>query len=518
MNMMNPVINTTSSWANMDSIDGSRRTYYSTAVLLLAIGMATYHALTRSKTNAPFLNPPRFFEFFATRRRLQAVHGIQSQLEDSYKAFPNKCFRIMTSFAEVIVLPSKYAHEIRNDERFDFRSFANQAFPREIHGMQPLRYRPGKLKEIAQRELTKKLNKVTQPLNEEMALAMSEILTESEDWHTVNLKDVALYLVTRTSSRVFLGEELCRDEKWIKVTREYSVAAFEAMEKMLVWPSPLRPIISRFLPTCRRAASLIKDARDCMAPVLERRQRERASGNYVPYDDAIEWFEASANGEKQDPVHAQLILSAAAIFTTTDLLSQTVGDLAVHQDFIEPLREEVVRHLVEDGWKKTTLYNMKLLDSCIKESQRMKPMSLLSMGRLVKTDVTLSDGTFIPKNSLTLVSSERMRDPTVYANPSQWDGARFFNKRKEPGQEQSSQLVSTGPDHLAFGHGQHACPGRFFASNEIKMALAHLLLKYDFRLHDRKPQTRIHGLSLKADSKLKLDVRRRREEIDLGSL
>ncbi|KAL2286223.1 hypothetical protein FJTKL_07028 [Diaporthe vaccinii] len=35
---------------------------------------------------------------------------------------------------------------------------------------------------------------------------------------------------------------------------------------------------------------------------------------------------------------------------------------------------------------------------------------------------------------------------------------------------------------MGFGHGAHACPGRFFAANEVKIALAHLLMKYDWRL------------------------------------
>lgn len=33
---------------------------------------------------------------------------------------------------------------------------------------------------------------------------------------------------------------------------------------------------------------------------------------------------------------------------------------------------------------------------------------------------------------------------------------------------------------LSFGLGKHACPGRFFALNELKMAIAHMVLHYDF--------------------------------------
>ena len=44
------------------------------------------------------------------------------------------------------------------------------------------------------------------------------------------------------------------------------------------------------------------------------------------------------------------------------------------------------------------------------------------------------------------------------------------------------QFVSVNPLNLLFGYGRHACPGRFFAANEIKMFLATTLQMYDVRL------------------------------------
>jgi cytochrome P450 len=76
--------------------------------------------------------------------------------------------------------------------------------------------------------------------------------------------------------------------------------------------------------------------------------------------------------------------------------------------------------------------------------------------------------------------------------------------------------VTTTASHMGFGHGQHACPGRFFASNEIKVALCHLLLKYDFALVDGKVAEPISfegGSSV--NPKVEVSLRRRKEEICL---
>jgi len=50
------------------------------------------------------------------------------------------------------------------------------------------------------------------------------------------------------------------------------------------------------------------------------------------------------------------------------------------------------------------------------------------------------------------------------------------------GKENRHQFVTTSVDSLVFGHGAHACPGRFFASNEIKVILIELLRNWEFRL------------------------------------
>jgi len=35
---------------------------------------------------------------------------------------------------------------------------------------------------------------------------------------------------------------------------------------------------------------------------------------------------------------------------------------------------------------------------------------------------------------------------------------------------------------MSFGLGRHACPGRFFAANEIKLIVARILLEFDLKM------------------------------------
>jgi len=245
-----------------------------------------------------------------------------------------------------------------------------------------------------------------------------------------------------------------------------------------------------------------------------------AAGEAPEYIDAIEWFKQVAKGRKYDPVHVQLTLSFVAIHTTADMLTQVMFDLTEHPEYIQPLREEVINVLSNHGWKKTSLYSMKLMDSFLKEVQRLRPINDTSLQRLSLSDVRLSDGTFLPRDTISIVASTRHWDPKYYSDPEKFDGYRFLKMREEPGKENVAQFVSTSPNHLGFGHGQHACPGRFFASNEIKIILCHILLKYDWRLVKGQPPPKIHvhGWMLVADSTSKLEIRRRQEEIDIDNI
>ena len=78
-----------------------------------------------------------------------------------------------------------------------------------------------------------------------------------------------------------------------------------------------------------------------------------------------------------DPSREQVGLALAAIHTTSNLITNVVYDLAAYPEYIEPLREEIKAVLAEDGsLMKTSLLKLKLMDSVIKESQRINPVSI----------------------------------------------------------------------------------------------------------------------------------------------
>jgi cytochrome P450 len=114
----------------------------------------------------------------------------------------------------------------------------------------------------------------------------------------------------------------------------------------------------------------------------------------------------------------------------------------------------------------------------------------------------------IPRGTNIAVDSSMMWDPAIYPDPSIYDGYRFLRLRESG--NTGAALASSSPEHIAFGIGKPICPGRFFASNEVKIALAKILLTYDVRLPEGiKPKVVEMGFEMLSDLGAKLEIRKR---------
>lgn len=113
-----------------------------------------------------------------------------------------------------------------------------------------------------------------------------------------------------------------------------------------------------------------------------------------------------------------------------------------------------------------------------------------SFRRYVYKPITLKDGTHIPAGThIETPSLPVLHDPDHYPDPEVFNPYRFYDLRTKDGTpdpngfrtRESYQFVSVTKENTSFGFGKHACPGRFFAANEIKLIMARILLQFDVR-------------------------------------
>lgn len=345
--------------------------------------------------------------------------------------------------------------------------------------------------------------------------------TIRSEWHTAPVYYQGLDLVVRTVAFILVGDELCRNEEWLDLCKNHALTMAVQARELRLWPVILRPIVHWLKPGGQKLRHQVRRTRALVEPVIERRRAEKAAciakGIDPPvYIDTIQWFEEVAQGEWYDAAGAQLAMDFAGIYATSDLLVGALVDIARHPELIEPLREEIRSVLGKGGWTPASLYKLKLLDSCLKESQRVKPVECATMRSYALQDVTFSDGTFVPKGELVAVAADRMNNPAVWPEPERYDPYRFMRMREDTATATSAQFENTSGDHVGFGWAPRACPGRFFAAKEAKILLAYLLIRYDFKaVPGDDMRLYRHSFSVRIHPTTRLMVRRRNEDLPL---
>jgi gliotoxin biosynthesis cytochrome P450 monooxygenase len=109
-------------------------------------------------------------------------------------------------------------------------------------------------------------------------------------------------------------------------------------------------------------------------------------------------------------------------------------------------------------------------------------LNAVALYRLLRVPTKLSVGPTLPPGTLICVDVHHITtSKDLWKAPENFDGLRFDEIRKQPGMENKYQFVSTGADSPGWGDGTMACPGRLFANSTIKVALAHLIMHYDFK-------------------------------------
>lgn len=205
-------------------------------------------------------------------------------------------------------------------------------------------------------------------------------LTVSE-WRNFTAYEEILDVVARVSSRVFLGQELCRNDKWLDITKSYTINAMTAATGLRVYPVWMRSILHWFDPRCkevRRQATLAAELIDDIHKKREETRKQAVAVGKTPprFEDALDWFDDEGAGCSFSMSSVQLSLSMAAIHTTSDLLVKTLFRLAQDPVLVKEMREEIVAVLGASGWQKTSLFSMQLVDSVLKETQRLEPPGL----------------------------------------------------------------------------------------------------------------------------------------------
>jgi cytochrome P450 len=90
--------------------------------------------------------------------------------------------------------------------------------------------------------------------------------------------------------------------------------------------------------------------------------------------DLFRYLEHTSKTTPGDPAHLAIMLSLAAIHTTSTILTSIVYKICEHPSLIDELRQEILETVQEHGWTKGGMEKLRLLDSVMKETLRLLPL------------------------------------------------------------------------------------------------------------------------------------------------
>lgn len=198
----------------------------------------------------------------------------------------------------------------------------------------------------------------------------------------MNAYSKLLRIVAKVSTRIFIGDELTENEDWLMLSIMYTVNIAEGMRILKLWRPWLRPFVYKFIPEVSKLHEARGKALEILMPIVKARREAMEKPGYEAPHDMLQWMmnERVKRGHKDHDyatqAEFQLVLSFAAIHTTTMAVTNMLYDLGAMPEYQNMIRTELKEELakVNGNWDGPLMKNLKKTDSFMKESQRQEPI------------------------------------------------------------------------------------------------------------------------------------------------
>ncbi|KAK8059265.1 hypothetical protein PG996_009195 [Apiospora saccharicola] len=341
---------------------------------------------------------------------------------------------------------------------------------------------------VVRTKMSTVLERICGDMNEELRYAIDMRLgTDENEWKEIDLLHTVRLVVAQAASRFTVGLPLFLVSLVPHLFHGVPSSAFFTLRA-------LKPQIER-IKTHIQAVHLKR---------LETLEQDPDDPGHTEPGDFFQMMMRFAQSERShevddfDSITRRLIVANFGTmyntsFQATQLILNILGSDAEFNT-ISVLRDEFSSVLgSKDGdddptWSKTKVASLTRADSVARESMRLDAFGNRFQYRKVMVDhLVTEDGIALPKGALlSMLGHPAHRDIEYFPDePGKYDPFRFSRAREaaadadgKPGLPNLT-FVGTGPQHLSWGHGKHACPGRFLVDFELKMMMAYLLQRYD---------------------------------------
>ncbi|KAK3715252.1 hypothetical protein LTR37_007219 [Vermiconidia calcicola] len=339
---------------------------------------------------------------------------------------------------------------------------------------------------------------------------------DTEEWAEVNIEETMLLVLVRITTRVFVGLPLCHNEEFTSAVASFIDGLSARAIFISLAPELLRPLVAWYLTRDLKRWNGI--CAEHMIPLVEKEMLHRRPSDQKtmpPPKTLLEQLSRlavrSTHAKDRDAFSLSsrlLALNFVAVHTSNHALINGLVDIvsppASTEGVFADLRAEAegVSNQHQGKWSKAAIGQLYKIDSALRESLRISTFKARGVERIIakKGGVVLPCGPYLPEGTkVGLPVVPIHQDPEIYDDANTYDAFRFYRNPKvasaeahgrteSPAGSGHVELINTSEIFLAFGHGRHACPGRFVAAYELKLIIAYIAMHYDIEPLKLRPE------------------------------
>ncbi|KAK9785896.1 putative Cytochrome P450 [Seiridium cardinale] len=476
---------------------------------ILVVVFAAYHTffVIHYPSNLPLAGEPAGRRWFSLRTRWRYLTDCASLYREAYEKFAKHGKTVLVpgfGARHEIILPqsamrwvfSQPDSALSLDHAFTEIDQIHYGLGNEMYILDPWQGN------LVKTEMNAVLENICAAMNDELGTAFDTYFgVDTENWKEIDLISTVRMIVAQAASRFTVGLPLCRNEEYLRVSHKINDALVLNAGLTGSCPKVLRPIIGPIFHW--KIGGYVSQIKKNFEPVFYQRLHKLKSqtgvGNHDEPQDHLQLMLRYAQKHRPTELEDVEIMTRRLVVANfgslhqtsiqvTNMLLEILGSDAEFNT-ISVLRDEVQR-VIGDGnaeWTKAKVAQMHKADSVARETLRLNSFGNRATFRKVMVDgIVTEDGIKLPKGAMlsflgypAQVDGENLEDPFKY-DPFRFSRAReaAADANGKPGLNNLS-FVSTSPQHLPFGHGKHACPGRFLIDFELKMIIAYVLRNYD---------------------------------------
>ncbi|CAG8556264.1 11565_t:CDS:10, partial [Diversispora eburnea] len=394
-------------------------------------------------------------------------------------------------FGQVMTIAgNEIAHEVFRTDVFSLSSASRDTFPlyRVLKSFDDPETVERVVKTIRE-GITAKLPLYTGRMQKQLMISINKEIGDcSNPKFVITAKENFSSMIARPVADILVGQEISKNEDVVKAFADFTkdFTSILAIPPILSFIHPklhtqviTLPLRFGWNPIGKHLNTLKKNLR----PVLEKRLKDKEilGDKYEPPLDIIEYllnnpeYETKVIADDYLNIICEFLFSiiVASIHTTSRHLTCALYDFAGRPELWDDIYEEQVKIDKECNGELSSQHINKMvkLDTTV-------PHRCLE-------SYTLKNGMQIPKGRIVQTYLMDIHYNTTAYGPEPRSFLPYH------GLENNIPASKTDKNYFIFGSGRHACPGRFFAVNEIKVGMHKLILNYHIKTPSGKIEEKV---------------------------